>query len=72
MWDFTFSRGEYEWRAIALMMEAVRTYEKSVNFNVTTWRYIPQESKLQPYKRMSTYKKNQIFLAALSPQEEHI
>jgi hypothetical protein len=25
----------------ALMMEAVCTSEMSVNFNVTTWRYIP-------------------------------
>jgi hypothetical protein len=29
------------------MMEAVRTSETSVNFNVTTWRYIPEDSKLQ-------------------------
>jgi hypothetical protein len=27
---------------IALMMEAVRTSEKSANFNVTTRRYIPR------------------------------
>jgi hypothetical protein len=32
--------------SIALMMEAVHTYETSVNFNMTTWRYIP-ETKLQ-------------------------
>jgi hypothetical protein len=31
---------------IALMMEAVRTSETSVNFNVTTRRYIPEDSKL--------------------------
>jgi hypothetical protein len=30
----------------ALMMEAVCTSEKSVNFNVTTWCYIPEDSKL--------------------------
>jgi hypothetical protein len=30
----------------ALMMEAVRTSETSANFNVTTWRYIPDDSKL--------------------------
>jgi len=29
------------------MMEAVRTSETSVNFNVTTRRYIPEDSKLQ-------------------------
>jgi hypothetical protein len=28
------------------MIEAVRTSETSVNFNVTTWRYIPEDSKL--------------------------
>jgi hypothetical protein len=31
---------------IALMMEAIRTSETSVNFNVTIWRYIPEDSKL--------------------------
>jgi hypothetical protein len=28
------------------MLEAVRTSETSVNFNVTTRRYIPEDSKL--------------------------
>jgi hypothetical protein len=28
-------------------MEVVRTSETSVNFNVTTRRYIPEDSKLQ-------------------------
>jgi hypothetical protein len=32
---------------ITRMMEAVRTAETSVNFNVTTWHYIPEDSKLQ-------------------------
>jgi hypothetical protein len=31
---------------IALMMEAVRTSETTVNINLTTWRYIPENSKL--------------------------
>jgi hypothetical protein len=31
---------------IALMMEAVRTSETSVNFNLTTRCYIPEDSKL--------------------------
>jgi hypothetical protein len=31
----------------AMMMEAVRTSETSVSFNVTTRRYIPEGSKLQ-------------------------
>jgi hypothetical protein len=34
-------------RAMALFMEAVRASETSVNFNVTTQRYIPEDSKLQ-------------------------
>jgi hypothetical protein len=29
-------------------IEAVRTSETSVNFNVITWRYIPEDAKLQP------------------------
>jgi hypothetical protein len=33
------------------MMEAVRTSETSVNFNVTTRRYIPEDSKLQTRRR---------------------
>jgi hypothetical protein len=28
------------------MMEVVRTFETLVNFNVTTWRYILEDSKL--------------------------
>jgi hypothetical protein len=31
---------------IALMTEAIRISETSVNFNVTTWQYIPGDSKL--------------------------
>jgi hypothetical protein len=34
------------WAVIVLVMEAVRTSETSVNFNVTTRRYIPENSKL--------------------------
>jgi hypothetical protein len=33
--------------SIALMMEAVQTSGTSVNFNVTTRCYIPEDSKLQ-------------------------
>jgi hypothetical protein len=40
--------GEYEVYSLqGLMIEAVRTSETSVNFNVTTRRYIPEDSKLQ-------------------------
>jgi hypothetical protein len=38
---------------IILMMEAVRTSETSVNFNVTTLRYIPEDSKLHFRRRES-------------------
>jgi hypothetical protein len=31
---------------IALIMEDERSSETSVNFNVTTWHYIPKDSKL--------------------------
>jgi hypothetical protein len=41
--DVSVARTAYIIRA---MMEAVRTSETSVNFNVTTRRYIPEESKL--------------------------
>jgi len=33
------------------MMEAVSTSETSVNFNVTTRRYIPEDSKLHTRRR---------------------
>jgi hypothetical protein len=36
---------------IALMIEAVRTSETSVHFNVTTWRYIPENSELHICRR---------------------
>jgi hypothetical protein len=35
----------------AMMVEAVRTSETSVNFNVTTLRYIPEDSKLHTRRR---------------------
>jgi hypothetical protein len=38
---------------IALLTEAVRTSETSVNFNVTTLRYIPEESKLYTGRRQN-------------------
>jgi hypothetical protein len=36
---------------IALMMKAVRTSETSVQFNVTTRRYIQEDSKLHISRR---------------------
>jgi hypothetical protein len=38
-------------RASALMMEAVRISEMLVNFNMTTWHYIPEDSKTSSYTR---------------------
>jgi hypothetical protein len=36
---------------IVLMMEAIRTSETSVKFNVTTRRHIPEYSKLHTRRR---------------------
>jgi hypothetical protein len=33
-----------------LMMEAVGPSETSINFNVTTWRYIPEDSTLYSHR----------------------
>jgi hypothetical protein len=37
---------------IALMLEAVHISETSVNFNLTTRRYIPEDSKLQLVEKL--------------------
>jgi hypothetical protein len=34
-----------------MLIEAVRTYETSVNFNVSTRRYIPEDSELHTRRR---------------------
>jgi hypothetical protein len=57
---------------IALIMEAVRTSETLVNFNVTTQRYSPEDSKLQlcnsPSRFLThsviTFKWKKVFLRA--------
>jgi hypothetical protein len=41
----TQSQGQF----IALMMKAVYTSETSAHFNVTTWHYIPEDSKLHTH-----------------------
>jgi hypothetical protein len=41
---------------IALKMEAVRTSETSVNFKVTTRRYIPEDSKLHTQRLLTFHK----------------
>jgi hypothetical protein len=38
-------------RLIALMMKAVRTSETSVNIYLTTWQYIPEDSKIHTRRR---------------------
>jgi hypothetical protein len=42
--------------SIAMMMEAVHTSEISVYFNETTWRYIPEDSKLQKYISITKFR----------------
>jgi hypothetical protein len=44
-------RGAYYLHHKALMMDAVRTSETSVKFNMTTRRYIPEDSKLHTRRR---------------------
>jgi hypothetical protein len=65
-WDVApCSHVETDQRIIALMMEAVRTSETLDNFNVTTWRYIPEGSKLLsvlPPRLPTTAVKASIFL----------
>jgi hypothetical protein len=36
---------------IALAIEAIRNSETSVNINLTTHRYIPEDSKLHTHRR---------------------
>jgi hypothetical protein len=43
--DVSEVRTAFIMRALALMMEAVHTSETSVNNNLTTLRYIPEDSK---------------------------
>jgi len=49
LWDVTPTYSW--WWFIALMMEAVRTSEMSVNFNMTTRRYIPEDNRLHTRRR---------------------
>jgi hypothetical protein len=51
------------------MMKAVRTSETSVNFNVTTQRYIPEDSKLHTRRRENL--KSHIFLFISPPWVLH-
>jgi hypothetical protein len=47
---------------IVLMMEAVRTSETSVNVNVTTWLYIPENSKLHTCRHENLKSHNQVLV----------
>jgi hypothetical protein len=51
---------------IALMMEAARTSETSVDIQLRTWRYIPEDSELHSFpvasKRQETPPSNIYFL----------
>jgi hypothetical protein len=48
------------------MMEAVRTFETSANFNLTTWHYIPEVSKLQVYSFLNIILSFQIIFLELA------
>jgi hypothetical protein len=54
---------------MALMMEAVRTSETSVNFNMTTWRYIPGDSRLHSRHRENLKSHESDKLRSLSFQD---
>jgi hypothetical protein len=57
---------EVDRRFIRAMIEAVRISETSVNFNVTTRCYIPQDSVLYTRRRenLKSHKANEMFCAA--------
>jgi hypothetical protein len=48
-----------------LKMEAVCTSKTSVNFNVTTWRYIPENSKLHKIVYLTMSHTTNTFLVIL-------
>jgi hypothetical protein len=47
----------------ALMMEAVRTFGTSVNFDLTTRRYIPEGSKLHIRRRENTKSHKEFYIS---------
>jgi hypothetical protein len=52
-WDILLcSQVDVDRRFNALMMEAVRTSETPVNIYLTTWQYIPEDSKLQEWNSL--------------------
>jgi hypothetical protein len=48
---------------IALMMEAARISETSVNFNITTWRYIQEDSKFHTRRRGNLKSHNSLLVS---------
>jgi hypothetical protein len=51
---------------IALVMEAVRTSETLVNFNMTTRRYIPEDSKVHTRRRENVKSHNIIVVVSFA------
>jgi hypothetical protein len=58
--NLTISKVFKNYSVVSLMMEAVRTSETLVNFNVTTLRNIPEDSKL--HTRRHENLKSHIFI----------
>jgi hypothetical protein len=54
---------------IALMMEAESNSETSVNFNVTTRRFIPEDSKLHSRRRENLKSQGTLFETRLFSQK---
>jgi hypothetical protein len=54
---------------ITLMMEAVHTSETSINFNMTTQRYIPEDSELHTHchDNLKCYKNGEDFVITRLP-----
>jgi hypothetical protein len=54
--SYLFAQGSF----IALMMEAVRTSETSVDIYLTTRQYIPEDSELHTHRRKNLKSHNSI------------
>jgi hypothetical protein len=54
------------WDVIALMMGAICTSEMSVNINLTTWCYIPEDSKLQDKCSLVSRHQNKITIPGVT------
>jgi hypothetical protein len=56
---------------VALMMEEVRTSEMSVNFSVTTWRYMPEDSKLNSKRSLWVFE-NKVLRKIFRSERENV